>query len=254
MSLVVQGLVVCYSALGLSEEERRLRFNIIFKVKFAVFFCFVLCLALAPPSFAADKNKEKAAANADKPSYELPQPAKENLDFTMYQRIREEGPDPFACDGLRLRSDGWHWPAPYRFSQSAPRQRVDARSIDGDGLQQRASGRLGRVRHGLAAAQYLGADDVARYGGFHRAGRALVALHATAQSTAQAVWVTIKDEKDFDKYKGKLAGKIVLLGDMREVKPVDKPLFTRMDEKDLAKIAEYPRREARGRPIGGRII
>jgi carboxypeptidase Q len=57
---------------------------------------------------------------------------------------------------------------------------------------------------------------------------------------AQAIWVDIKEEKDFDKYKGKLAGKIVLLGDMREVNPVDKPLFTPMDDKDLAKIAEFP--------------
>jgi hypothetical protein len=56
----------------------------------------------------------------------------------------------------------------------------------------------------------------------------------------QAFWLDVKDEKDFDKYKGKLSGKIVLLGDMREVKPVDKPLFARMDDKDLAKIAEFP--------------
>ena len=55
-----------------------------------------------------------------------------------------------------------------------------------------------------------------------------------------AIWVDIKDEKDFDKYKGKLAGKVVLLGDMREVKPVDKALFTRMDEKDLAQIVSFP--------------
>ena len=50
----------------------------------------------------------------------------------------------------------------------------------------------------------------------------------------------LKDEKDFDKYKGKLAGKIVFLGDMREVKPVDKPLFTRYDDDGLKKIEEYP--------------
>jgi len=56
----------------------------------------------------------------------------------------------------------------------------------------------------------------------------------------QAIWMDVKGEKDFDKYKGKLAGKIVLLGDMREVKPVDKPLFTRMDDKDLAKAADFP--------------
>ncbi|HTS56457.1 MAG TPA: M20/M25/M40 family metallo-hydrolase, partial [Terriglobales bacterium] len=55
-----------------------------------------------------------------------------------------------------------------------------------------------------------------------------------------AIWMDVKKEEDLEKFKGKLAGKIVLLGEMREVKPVDKPLFDRMDEKDLAKIAEYP--------------
>ena len=33
---------------------------------------------------------------------------------------------------------------------------------------------------------------------------------------------------------------MVLLGDMREVKPVDKPLFEREDDKDLAKMVEHP--------------
>ncbi len=50
----------------------------------------------------------------------------------------------------------------------------------------------------------------------------------------------VKKEEDLDKYKGKLAGKMVLLGEMREVKPVDKPLFEREDEKDLAKIVDHP--------------
>jgi hypothetical protein len=58
--------------------------------------------------------------------------------------------------------------------------------------------------------------------------------------TGAAVWADIKDEKDLDKYKGKLGGKIVLLGDMRDVKPVDKPLFVRDDEAELKKIEEYP--------------
>jgi len=56
----------------------------------------------------------------------------------------------------------------------------------------------------------------------------------------QAVWITAKEEKDLEKYKGKLAGKIVLFGDMRDVKPVDKPLFERHDDADLKKMTEYP--------------
>jgi hypothetical protein len=58
--------------------------------------------------------------------------------------------------------------------------------------------------------------------------------------SGQAIWMDVKKEEDLDKYKGKIAGKVVLLSDMREVKPVDKPLFERDDEKDLAKIIEHP--------------
>jgi hypothetical protein len=54
------------------------------------------------------------------------------------------------------------------------------------------------------------------------------------------VFVNLQDDKDFDKYKGKLAGKIVLYGAMREVPPVDKALFDRYSDKELEDIAEFP--------------
>src|SRR5438477_149497 len=55
-----------------------------------------------------------------------------------------------------------------------------------------------------------------------------------------AVWVDAKDEKDLEKYKGKLAGKVVFFGPMRDVKPLDKALFKRDEDADLKKLAEYP--------------
>ncbi|HKT47215.1 MAG TPA: M20/M25/M40 family metallo-hydrolase, partial [Candidatus Acidoferrales bacterium] len=58
--------------------------------------------------------------------------------------------------------------------------------------------------------------------------------------SGNAVWVDAKDEKDLEKYKGKLEGKIVFFGPMRDVKPVDKPLFKRDDDSDLKKIEEFP--------------
>src|SRR5271157_4445812 len=44
---------------------------------------------------------------------------------------------------------------------------------------------------------------------------------------------------DLEKYKGKLGGKIVLIGDARIPDPSDKPLFRREEDADLTKIAEY---------------
>src|SRR5215470_11527266 len=55
--------------------------------------------------------------------------------------------------------------------------------------------------------------------------------------TGPAMWIEVKKEEDLNKYKGKVSGKIILMGEMREVKPVDKPLFERDDEKELARIA-----------------
>lgn len=55
------------------------------------------------------------------------------------------------------------------------------------------------------------------------------------------VHVNVQEEKDLDQYKGKLAGKIVLLGKMRPVPPVDKPLWTRYTDAELEAMTVYPR-------------
>ena len=59
--------------------------------------CLIVLLCLLSPLavVAGDKNKDKSsssAANAGAPpSYEMPQPANEELDYAMYDRIRDEG-------------------------------------------------------------------------------------------------------------------------------------------------------------------
>ena len=53
------------------------------------------------------------------------------------------------------------------------------------------------------------------------------------------VQVTATTSADLDKYKGQLAGKIVLLGEARVPDPIEKPEFTRNDDAELAKIAAY---------------
>ena len=58
--------------------------------------------------------------------------------------------------------------------------------------------------------------------------------------TAQATSVVINDEGDIAKYKGKLSGKIVFLGAMRDVPVPQKPFFTRYSEKDLQDLADLP--------------
>ena len=58
--------------------------------------------------------------------------------------------------------------------------------------------------------------------------------------TAPAISVVINDESDIAKYRGKLSGKIVLLGPMRDVPVPDKPFFERYTDKDLKDLESLP--------------
>ena len=196
----------------------------------------LICLTL--PLLAADKEKTTSPETA-KPSYELPQPAKETIDYTMYQRIRDEG-----------------------LKHSHVMEYASA-LMDGIGSRLTGSPNVKRAnewtRDQLAAMGCANAhlEDWGEFGmGWQQINtwvrmaspdNAVFIAQATPWSpstngavTGQALWVDIKKEEDIEKYKGKVAGKIVLLGDMREVKPVDKPLFQRYDAAQLAKLADYP--------------
>jgi carboxypeptidase Q len=55
----------------------------------------------------------------------------------------------------------------------------------------------------------------------------------------KVVKVKIESEADAEKYRGQLAGKIVLLGESRPTANPDKPQFTRYTDRDLADLAEF---------------
>jgi hypothetical protein len=222
-----------------------MRFHNSFRIKFILLLCFALPLSVS----AADKNKEKAAApEADKPSYEMPQPAQENLDYTMYQRIRDEGLAhshvmDFASalmDGIGPRLTGS--PNLHRANEWT-RDQLAAMGCSNAHLED--WGEFGMGWQQLNTWVRMTSPDTAVF-----IAQAVPWSPSTNGAiNAQAIWVDIKEEKDFDRYKGKLAGKIVLLGEMREVRPVDKPLFTRLNEKDLASIVDFPLEKARPRSV-----
>ena len=56
---------------------------------------------------------------------------------------------------------------------------------------------------------------------------------------ASVLRLNVKSKDELEKLKGKYTGKIVLYGDVREVKPHDKPDLSRYDDKALAEIATY---------------
>src|SRR5246127_226167 len=57
--------------------------------------------------------------------------------------------------------------------------------------------------------------------------------------TGKCIRANIEKKEDFEKYKGKLAGMIVILGPDAEVKPITEAPFKRLSDDELAKIGEY---------------
>jgi len=195
----------------------------------------LLCAAPALP--AADKPKTQPPTAVD--PYAEVQPATETLDMTMYQRIREEGLNrshvmEFATalmDGIGPRLTG----SPnLKKANEWTRDTLTKIGLENSHLED--WGEFG-----------LGWQQLNTWARMVTPDTAILIVQATPWSpstsgpvTGDVVFVNIQDEKDFDQYKGKLAGKIVLLGAIREVPPVDKALFERYTDKDLDELATFP--------------
>jgi len=190
---------------------------------------------------AADKPKAKTAppppVAAD--PYSEVQPATESLDLNMYQRIRDEGLNhshvmEFASaltDGIGPRLTG----SPNMAKANAwTRDTLTKIGLENAHLED--WGEFGMGWQQLNTWARMVTPDTA-----------VLIVQATPWSPSTAgpvagnvVFVSIQTEKDFDQYKGKLAGKVVLFGAMRDVPPVDKALFSRYTEAELDDIASYP--------------
>jgi carboxypeptidase Q len=57
--------------------------------------------------------------------------------------------------------------------------------------------------------------------------------------SGKCIRANIEDKKDFDKYRGKLAGMIVIFGPDAEVKPITEAPYKRLTDEELSKIGEY---------------
>ena len=199
----------------------------------AVLFCLAFSMS------AADKKSKETKSEENKPSYEVPQPATENLDLTMYQRIRQEGLShshvmDYASglmDGIGPRLTGS--PNLQRANEWT-RDQFTAMGCTNAHLED--WGEFGIGWRQLNTWVRMSAPDTAVF--IAQALPWSPSSHGAV--SGGAVWVDAKDEKDLEKYKGKLAGKVVFFGPMRDVKPVDKALFRRDDDSDLKKIEEYP--------------
>jgi carboxypeptidase Q len=189
--------------------------------------------------FAADqKKKTPVPAEPAQPSYELPQPAQETLDYSMYVSIREEATAhshimeyaSALTDGIGPRLTG----SPnLKRANEWTRDQFTAMGCASAHLED--WGEFGMGWEQLNTWVRMTSPDKAVF----IAQAAPWSPSTKGAVSGSAVWADIQDEKDFEKYKGTLAGKVLFLGPMRDVKPVDKPLFTRYDDAELAKLQEY---------------
>ena len=198
-----------------------------------------LALGMAIPALAADKPKPAPAPAPAADPYTQVQPATETLDLATYQRIRDEG-----------------------FNHSHVMEFASA-LMDGIGPRLTGSPNLKKANEwtrdtltkiGLENAHLedwgefgLGWQQLNTWARMTTPDTAILILQATPWSpstpgpvTGDVVFVNIASDKDFDQYKGKLEGKVVLFGAMRDVPPVDKALFSRYTDQELADLADFP--------------
>ena len=203
-------------------------------------------LAVAAVLYAAEKPKPSPSPAPADPYTEV-QPATESLDMDTYQRIRDEGLNhshvmEFASalmDGIGPRLTG---------SPNAKKANEWTRdTLTKIGLENAHLEDWGEFG--------LGWQQINTWARMVTPDTAVLILQSTPWSpatpgpvTGDVVFVNIQADKDFDQYKGKLAGKVVLFGAMREVLPVDKALFDRNTDQQLAEIAEFPVSAGAGTP------
>ncbi len=200
----------------------------------------VTLLALLVPvvSFAHAADKPKHVASTDAAAA-VDQPSTEKIDLGMYAQIREEGlSNSHVMEFASALSDGIGG----RLTGSPNLEKANAWTRDEltriglENAHLEDWGEFGLGWQQLNAWVRMVSPDTAPF-----IAQATPWSPATnGPVSAEATLVTLDSEKDFEKYRGKLAGKIVVLGAMRPVPPVDKALFSRYTTEELEKLAETP--------------
>ncbi len=181
---------------------------------------------LAIPSVAADKKPVKKEPVAETPSYYGPQPARENLDLTMYARIREEG---FKHSHVMEFADALTNGIGPRLTGSPNMKKANewtCNTLTKIGLENAHLEDWGEFG--------MGWQQINTWGRMITPDPEPLWLQAAPWSpatngtlTGEAVYVSLSEAKDLDKYKGKLKGKIVLFGGIRTTPDLTDPLFRR---------------------------
>ena len=189
----------------------------------------VLMAAVFVAGASAQKKKPASAAT---PSYYGPQPATESLDLSMYARIRAEGLThgkvmQFAgalADGIGPRLTG----SPNMAKANAwTRDTLTAIGLENAHLEDWGDFGMGWQQINTWA-RMVSPDPEPLW-----LQAAPWSPATQGQVSGEVVYVPLTDAKELDALKGKLAGKIVLLGAMRPTPDITEPLFHRYTEEEL---------------------
>jgi len=187
-------------------------------------------------SNAQDKKKHEEAKPV--PSFYGPQPATETLDLAMYQRIREEGFQhgkvmDFAealNDGIGPRLTG----SPNMAKANAwTRDTLTAIGLSNAHLEDWGEFGMGWLQVNTWA-RMVSPDPEPLW-----MQSAPWSPATKGPVSGEVVYVPLTDAKELDALKGKLSGKIVLLGATRPTPDITKPLFTRYTDEELKEMQSY---------------
>jgi carboxypeptidase Q len=207
--------------------------------------CTAAIAGLAIPAHSADKKSKDAVPVDVTPSYYGPQPATENVDLTMYARIRDEGFKhshvmefgSALADGIGPRLTG----SPNMAKANAwTRDTMTKIGLENAHLEDWGEFGMGWQQINTWA-RMVSPDPEPLW-----MQAAPWSPSTNGPVSGEAVYMDVQDVKDLDKYKGKLSGKIVLMGAMRPTPDITEPLFHRYTTEELAEMETYPTGEGRG--------
>src|ERR1700677_877785 len=201
-------------------------------------------LAAAMLLHAADRPKPAPPAPAAVDPYAEVQPATETLDLAMYQRIRDEGLNhshvmefgSALMDGIGPRLTG----SPnLKKANEWTRDTLTKIGLENAHLEDWGEFGMGWQQINTWA-RMVSPDPEPLW-----MQAAPWSPSTNGPVSGEAVYMDLQDVKDLDKYKGKLSGKIVLLGAMRPTPDIPEPLFHRYTTEELAEMETYPSGERR---------
>jgi carboxypeptidase Q len=169
-----------------------------------------------------------------------PQPATESLDLGMYARIREEGlthSHVMEYAGALFDGIGPRLTGSLNLAKANAWTRDQLTAMGCANAHLESWGDFGMGWRQISTSVDMVTPDTAVF--IAQATPWSPATHGSVTADVVAV-PELKEEKDLDAWKGKLAGKIVLYGKPPQINPNPEPLLQHYDENKLVQIFQYP--------------